>query len=101
MWWITANSDSHVHFSEGGSDFWPGEYSKTYVWAHKNHDSILESIRSGRIFVTTGDLINGITTDLISNMCNKVVFPGDEIDMQILDDSNLMNFKIVTEALPS
>ena len=28
-------------------------------------------------------------------------FPGDEIDMQILDDSNLMNFKIVTEALPS
>ena len=28
-------------------------------------------------------------------------FPGDEIDMQILDDSNLMNLKIVTEALPS
>ena len=28
-------------------------------------------------------------------------FPGDEIDIQILDDSNLMNFKIVTEALPS
>ena len=80
-WWITANSDSHVHFSEGGSDFWPGEYSKTYVWAHKNHDSILESIRSGRIFVTTGDLINGITTELISNMGNKVVFPGDQIDI--------------------
>ncbi len=20
-WWITANSDSHVHHSEGGSDF--------------------------------------------------------------------------------
>ena len=28
-------------------------------------------------------------------------FPGDEINIQILDDSNLMNFKIVTEALPS
>ena len=28
-------------------------------------------------------------------------FPGDEIEIQILDDSNLMNFKIVTEALPS
>ena len=23
-WWITANSDSHVHWREGGSDFWPG-----------------------------------------------------------------------------
>ena len=57
-WWITANSDSHVHYSEGGSDFWPGEYSKTYVWAQKNHESIMDGIRNGRIFVTTGDLID-------------------------------------------
>jgi len=57
-WWITANSDSHVNWREGGSDFWPGEYSKTYVWATKTHDSILEGIREGRIFVTTGDLIS-------------------------------------------
>lgn len=57
-WWITANSDSHVHWREGGSDFWPGEYSKTYVFAEKSHDDILEGIRSGRVFVTTGDLIS-------------------------------------------
>lgn len=57
-WWITANSDSHVHFSEGGSDFWPGEYSKTYVWAEKSHNDILDGIRGGRVFVTTGDLIS-------------------------------------------
>lgn len=56
-WWITSTSDSHVHYTEGGSDFWPGEYSKTYVWAEKNHDGILEGIRGGRIFVTTGDLV--------------------------------------------
>ena len=57
-WWITANSDSHVNWREGGSDFWPGEYSKTYVWAERNHDAILEGLRSGRVFVTTGDLIS-------------------------------------------
>ncbi|OGT72111.1 MAG: phosphoesterase [Gammaproteobacteria bacterium RIFCSPLOWO2_02_FULL_57_10] len=57
-WWITATSDSHVHYSEGGVDFWPGEYSKTYVWAEKNHGAILDGIRGGRIFVTTGDLIS-------------------------------------------
>ncbi|HDZ09998.1 phosphoesterase [Pseudohongiella sp.] len=57
-WWITANSDSHVHYSEGGSDFWPGEYSKTYVWAEKSHEDILDGIRGGRVFVTTGDLIS-------------------------------------------
>lgn len=57
-WWITANSDSHIHWREGGADFWPGEYSKTYVWAEKDHDDILNGIREGRVFVTTGDLIS-------------------------------------------
>ena len=57
-WWITANSDSHQHVSEGGTDFWPGEYSKTYVWADRNYAAILDGIRGGRIFVTTGDLIS-------------------------------------------
>lgn len=57
-WWVTSNSDSHVHWTEGGSDFWPGEYSKTYVLADKNHDAIMTSIREGHVFVTTGDLIS-------------------------------------------
>ncbi|MCZ6916492.1 MAG: phosphoesterase, partial [Gemmatimonadetes bacterium] len=57
-WWVTANSDSHVNWREGGSDFWPGEFSKTYVHAEKNHADILDGIRSGRVFVTTGDLVS-------------------------------------------
>lgn len=59
-WWITANSDSHRHYTEGGVDFWPGEYSKTWVYGLKNHASLLASIRSGRIFVATGDLVTGV-----------------------------------------
>lgn len=57
-WWITANSDSHVHWTDGGADFWPGEYSKTYVHAEKSQASILASLRAGRVFVTTGDLVS-------------------------------------------
>jgi hypothetical protein len=57
-WWITANSDSHVNWREDGSDFWPGEYSKTWVWAERDHDSILDGIRGGRVFVTLGDLVS-------------------------------------------
>ena len=59
-WWITANSDSHVNWREGGSDFWPGEYSKTYVLAERTHDSVLDGIRSGRVFVTLGDLVSEV-----------------------------------------
>lgn len=58
QWWITATSDSHVHYSEGGIDFWPGEFSKTYVFADKTPDAIIAGLRSGKIFVTTGDLVS-------------------------------------------
>jgi len=57
-WWITSTSDSHVNWREGGSDFWPGEYSKIYVHAEKQYASILDGLRSGRVFVTTGDLVS-------------------------------------------
>ena len=57
-WWITANSDSHRHWTDGGPDFWPGEYSKTFVYSRNNAGDILDSLRSGRIFVSTGDLVS-------------------------------------------
>jgi hypothetical protein len=59
-WWITANSDSHVNWRDGGIDFHPGEYSKTYVFAEKDHDDILDGIRGGRVFVTLGDLVSEV-----------------------------------------
>jgi hypothetical protein len=58
--WIVATSDSHVHFSDGGSDFWPGEYQKTYVWARHSYTDILDGLRAGRIFVVAGDLIDAL-----------------------------------------
>lgn len=63
-WWVTANSDSHKHYTEGGVDFWPGEYSKTYVFADKNHDSILENLRAGHVFVTTGHLVSEVYVEV-------------------------------------
>ncbi|GAA0982924.1 hypothetical protein GCM10009555_053590 [Acrocarpospora macrocephala] len=59
-WWITATSDSHVHWTRGGSDFWPGEYSKTYVLARQDYGDIMDGLRNGRIWVTTGDLITSL-----------------------------------------
>ncbi|MBQ74047.1 MAG: phosphoesterase [Gammaproteobacteria bacterium] len=78
-WWITANSDSHRHYSEGGIDFWPGEYSETYVYADRNHDSILSGLRAGNVFVTTGHLINEI--DLEANHEGHSASIGGEISV--------------------
>ena len=57
-WWITSTSDSHRHYSEGGNDFWPGEYSKTYVKAVKQPEDVLDGLRHGRIFTVLGDLVS-------------------------------------------
>lgn len=59
-WWITSTSDSHRHYTTGGSDFWPGEYSKTYVLAARSHADVLDGLRNGRVFVTLGDLVSEV-----------------------------------------
>ncbi len=59
-WWITATSDSHSNWRDGGNDFWPGEYAKTFVLATRDPADILDGIRHGRVFVTTGDLVSAV-----------------------------------------
>jgi len=58
--WITATSDSHRNLREGGRDFDPGQYSKTYVWARHEAEDILDGMREGRMFAVTGDLIDAL-----------------------------------------
>lgn len=59
-WWITATSDSHQNWREGGNDFWPGEYSKTYVLARRDYADVLDGLREGRVFVATGNLVEAV-----------------------------------------
>jgi hypothetical protein len=59
-WWITSTSDSHRHYTEGGNDFWPGEYSKTYVKAVRQPADVLDGLRNGRVFTVLGDLVSEV-----------------------------------------
>jgi hypothetical protein len=95
-WWITSTSDSHVHWTEGGSDFWPGEYSKTYVYAAHNHDDILDGIRNGRVFVTTGDLISELYVTLTSSHDGHVhdASIGETLHLQASDGPQLIDVTI-------
>lgn len=81
-WFITATSDSHRHWEDyavldsstyatkgyvthtgkkgekpGGGDFFPGEYSRTYVYAARRHPmAILDAMRAGNMFTVLGGL---------------------------------------------
>ena len=77
-WWITATSDSHTNISEGGDDFWPGEYAKIYVRARPEGEDILDGLREGRVFVTTGDLISEL--DMTVSAGGRTATMGGELD---------------------
>ena len=78
-WWITANSDSHRHYTEQGGDFWPGEYSKTWIHAAPSPGQVFEALRGGRVFVSTGDLVNGLSMMLTIDGEANEVWPGDTV----------------------
>ncbi|MFF0726899.1 phosphoesterase [Streptomyces sp. NPDC004134] len=76
-WWITATSDSHVHWTRGGSDFWPGEYSKTYVMARQDYADVMDGLRNGRVWVGTGDLITSL--DLTAGIRGRSAAMGETL----------------------
>jgi len=71
-WWVFNNSDYHVintaYKDAAGntiglaySDFWPGQYAKTYTYVNRFTDQgVVNGMRSGDSFVVNGDLINGL-----------------------------------------
>jgi hypothetical protein len=55
--WVFVNSD--FHSSAAFADFWPGEYTKTYIKVKDlSETGILEGMRSGNVFIVEGDLVN-------------------------------------------
>lgn len=64
-WFNYANSDYHKHWTEGGDDFYPGEYQKTYVNAVDSDrdgeyslNEIADGLRSGNAYFVHGDLVD-------------------------------------------
>ena len=56
---ITSLSDFHRHVDNGGSDFYPGEYSQTYIFMkEKTAQAFVDGLRSGNIYGVQGGLID-------------------------------------------
>ncbi len=90
--WVVATSDSHAHYTElsrRGSDFWPGEFHKTYVHARREYGDVLDGLRNGRIFAVAGDLVTQL--DVIAAASGRraemggtlEVGPGEDVTVDI------------------
>jgi hypothetical protein len=99
-WYITANSDSHRHWTDGtvvdeatystqghvtpakgtmeraeNADFHPGEYAKTWVHAARPTPSaVLDAMRAGNMFTVLGDLVDRL--ELSARASDRVAAMG-------------------------
>jgi hypothetical protein len=117
-WYITANSDSHRHWDDptvvdettyatmghvtattqkaddpggvhGHIDFFPGEYTKTWVYAASPTPmAVLDALRSGSMFTVHGDLIDRLefsahSTDAAAPMGRTLVLDKKDRDVEV------------------
>lgn len=100
-----ASSDYHRHHTNGGDDFYPGEYQRTWVKAiDEDGDSqfslneIANAMRAGRAYFVHGDLVNYLDMTLRANgekvdMGGELtVKPGDALALEIRFRSPATNF---------
>src|SRR5262245_22251058 len=88
--WIVATSDSHANFADPqrpGSDFWPGQYQKTYVHAARTYEDVLDGLRKGRIFIAAGDLISEL--DVVATDGRYVAMLGETLHVRKGSDITL------------
>lgn len=51
-------SDFHEHFTDGGTDYLPGEFVQDHLWVENNtYTDIIEAYRTGRFYCTVGNCI--------------------------------------------
>lgn len=80
--WNVASSDSHfkIDAASNSSGYYPGEYSKNYVWMQdsaKGSVGLIDSLRAGRQFGVFGDLINALDFKVVGS--SGTAFMGQEI----------------------
>ncbi|WP_146007705.1 PHP domain-containing protein [Brachybacterium sp. UMB0905] len=50
---------------QGGSDYWPGQFSRTHVGAtSRSHLAVMEALRAGRVWIDHGHLLGDLAVEL-------------------------------------
>lgn len=79
VWGAIAPSDFH---SDRGGDFWPGEFSETWVYAaERSVDGILDALRAGSFFACHGGIARQVELLVDSDGLDRPARPGEIIEV--------------------
>lgn len=104
--YLYASSDWHRGLGNGlgAGDFWPGQYQKTYSWVDDTADltanDVIDSLRSGNVFITEGDIIDNLEFTAADDGKGQatmgesiIVTAGDEVTVTVrFHDPEGVNF---------
>lgn len=98
-----CGSDFHHHYTDGGTDYLPGEFVQDHVWVEENtYTQIVDAYRNGRFFCTVGNCISDpvFTAEASGDGCYRVTLrlnancPMEQIDI-ISDGQSVQSFRNV------
>ena len=75
-WWLFSCSDFH----NLESDFFPGEYNKTYLYMPENisYSDIIDCMRSGNCFVVNGDFVSDMHYSIDNALMGETCFTNND-----------------------
>lgn len=94
-----CGSDFHQHFTDGGKDYWPGEFVQDWLFVQKlSFQEIVDAYRNGHFYCSVGKPIANPHFSIDQNsrlkLSFKVLKPLKKIDI-IADQKCLMSFRKV------
>jgi hypothetical protein len=79
VWGALATSDFH---SERNGDYWPCQFSSTYVYApDRTVDGVLRALREGAFFAELGGLVRHADLTVYAKDLPRLAWPGETIDV--------------------
>ncbi len=76
---VVADGDFHIHAADGGSDFWPGEFTRCSVYCpERTERGVFEGLRAGCIKFVLGPVIDSLDFTMTSGASEAMI--GETLD---------------------
>ena len=82
IWAARAPSDCHNPKPEGLGDYWPGEFSETWLYApDRSPAGVLKALRAGTFFAAHGHIVRQVQLRIDALGLERPAIPGEVIEV--------------------
>lgn len=80
VWGALATSDLHEAATRGRSDFWPGEFSETWIYAPaRTGEGVVAALRAGTFFGVHGQIVRQVRLEVVADGLHRPAIAGEAI----------------------